>query len=796
MAEVHYRIGSDYPVLSAYMQCRAPVSFVRGPLGCTSGDTEFLTPTGWKRMDAYEPGDLVAQWRQGGAIEFVRPEAYIVEPCEELIWFHQGNLSMQLSEEHRMPLYNYRGRFGVYLAGEIEDHPSRYSVPVNFTPAHPDAPVSDDLIRLAVAINADGHHPRAGFKSEICVRKERKKERLRALLSALGIAYKESVSELRPTEARFYFVSPYRGKRYEGWHWWQLSARQLSVVLDEMSYWDGLHEGRETRFHSTHKVDADFMQYAAHAVGGTATIRRVESENEKWSDLWCVYVAQAGSAKAARNLRIDTTKVERIRAERKYCFTVPTGFFMARHADCVFVTGNSGKTIGTVQRILDQMCEQQPNAAGERRSRWLAIRNTYSDLRETTIKDFTSVFEPLGSMRWDDPPQFNARFRIEDGTLVLAEVIFLALDRPDSVRKLKGYQITGVWLNELSELDKAVVDMADLRHGRYPSEVDGGSRPTWHGMLGDTNSYDTTHWLYKFELRPPDGWECFIQPGGVRNVAGPDEAPLWQENPEAENLANLPDGYYRRGMQGKADSWIKVMLANEHGFTVHGKPVHPAFLHSRHVARQVIEADPKYELLIGMDFGRTPAAALLQFWEPRGRYVVVGELCSEDMSAAIFAPELKRTIDRKWPGFRSRGWGDPAGDAQGQATESTPIDICRAAGLPIVAAPSNIPALRRAAIDNPLMRSCFDGGPGLLVSPNCERVIKALMGGYHYRQIQVSGPEPRYSDTPEKNMDSHIAEALEYGLLGAGEGRAALQPAEPQLRRVRAREPEYSELGW
>lgn len=481
-------------------------------------------------------------------------------------------------------------------------------------------------------------------------------------------------------------------------------------------------------------------------------------------------------------------------------YPVLNGFLRSR-APMTIIRGplGSGKTTGAVQRILKQMCEQEPASVGgrlERRTRWLAIRNTYSDLRETTIKDFLGVFGDgqLGRMRWDDPPQYNAAFRLEDGTHVVGDVIFLALDRPDSVRKLKGYQVTGVWPNEISELDKAVIDMADLRHGRYPSLADGGVRPTWHGMLCDTNSYDTTHWLYKFELAPPEGWEFFIQPGGVRNVADPDSAPVWEENPAAENLHNLPPGYYRRGMQGKTDAWVKVMLSNEHGFTVHGKPVHPAFLHSRHVSRSVLEADPRYELLLGMDFGRTPAAALLQFWEPRGRYVVIGELTSEDMSASLFAPELKRVIDRRWSGFRSRGWGDPAGDAQGQATEDTPIRICRAAGLPIQSAPSNIPALRRAAVDNPLMRSCFDGGPGLLVSPNCERVIKALMGGYHYRQLQVSGPEPRYSDTPEKNMDSHIAEALEYGLLGAGEGRAALRPAEPQLRRQRP-EPQDSEYG-
>lgn len=449
----------------------------------------------------------------------------------------------------------------------------------------------------------------------------------------------------------------------------------------------------------------------------------------------------------------------------------------------------SGKTVGSVQRILKQMAEQPPNAKGLRLSRWLAVRNTRGDVMSTTAKDFLAIFDGLGDMRYggDEPPVFFARFALDDGTIVDSEMIFLGLDRDDGVRRLRGYQVTGVWLNEAKELQKAVVDMADLRHGRYPTMLDGGVECGWHGMLLDCNAPDTDHWMYRLaEEQRPEGWEFYRQPGGV--VKHEDR---WVLNPAAENLRNLPPGYYDRALSGKADGWIRVMLANEYAFHVDGRPVHPEYVDAVHGARAPIAADDRYPLILGVDFGRTPAAIAMQYLEHRDQWVWLDELCGDDMSAAIFGPILKRWIDRSFPGLRVRGWGDPAGDGRGQATEDTPLAILRAHGIPIEAAPSNVAALRRAAIAGPCTRMSVHG-PGLLVSPKCKIARKGLMGGYQYRRIKVSGDE-RYTDEPDKNMYSHPVEAGEYGMLGGGEHRVALAPAVPRVS-FRGPRQEYAEM--
>jgi hypothetical protein len=65
-------------------------------------------------------------------------------------------------------------------------------------------------------------------------------------------------------------------------------------------------------------------------------------------------------------------------------------------------------------------------------------------------------------------------------------------------------------------------------------------------------------------------------------------------------------------MQGKTDDWIKVNLANEYGFVSSGKPVHPMYVDSVHCQHLEFEPSKDIPIVLGFDFGRTPACAFLQ----------------------------------------------------------------------------------------------------------------------------------------------------------------------------------------
>ena len=78
---------------------------------------------------------------------------------------------------------------------------------------------------------------------------------------------------------------------------------------------------------------------------------------------------------------------------------------------------------------------------------------------------------------------------------------------------------------------------------------------------------------------------------------------------------------------------------------------------------------------------------------------------------------------------------------------------------------ANFPRMKRYYLNQ-------DGKSAFLVDRRCPSLIKGFESGYAYKRIQASGE--RYDDRPEKNMYSHIHDALQYLLIGAGEGRSLM----------------------
>lgn len=431
--------------------------------------------------------------------------------------------------------------------------------------------------------------------------------------------------------------------------------------------------------------------------------------------------------------------------------------YMSDRSRVSVITGplGSGKTVQTCQKIFKLMCEQQPDADGVRRSRWFAIRNTYGDLFNTTIKDWLALFEELGhfSKGGSSPPNQKLDFNLDDGTSVIAEMIFIALDRDDSVKKLRGSQVTGFWLNELKELPKAVVDMADLRHGRYPAN------PTWHGMVADTNAPDQDHWLYTLaEETKPEDWAFYKQPGGViRNGLKPNGRVNWIDNPDAENYHNLPDGYYAKGMQGKTDDWVAVNLANEYGFVSDGKPVYPEYNDTLHC----MEFDflPNVPIYRGWDFG-VPACVLAQY-TPKGRLIVRREFTSKQtMGIDRFADHVLNEC-ATLKDYTFIDVGDPSGNNKSLGREGeTCFTILWDKGIDVEPAPTQDPQIRQEAVRY-FLDKLIEGRPAFILHPETKVLRKGFQGGYCLRRMKVAGE--KFADKPDKhNPFSHIQDTLQY----------------------------------
>ena len=656
------------PTADLFHEDASLVRGLRGPVGCYSGDTEFLTPKGWVRFDKYTGYNDVAQWdEESKRISFVKPKNYIKLPCSEFIHFSDMHLSMMLSEEHRMALYNYRGAFEVKQVSEI----------------------------------------------------------------------------LRESDSG------------------ELSVRG---------------------------------EY-------TIPVPRVFAPSI--------------------TLQNDTCSVERVSSQDgfKYCFNVPTGFLVVRHNDRVFISGNSGKTSTCCIEIYLRAIEQRPYN-GVRYSRWALIRNTAPQLIDTTLASWKEWFEFYTKFKMSAPIRGTMKMSLPDGTKLNLELLFIALDRPDDLRKFKGMEVTGVFLNEAVELNKDVLDKAIERQNRYPSKRRGGA--SWSGVIMDTNSCGDRHWWYKYaEVVRPQNWKFYSQPPALLKFDKPYELdkfydqnpnyPIeWRDmatvdmkdsiyipNPAAENVENLNSGYqyWLDMIPGKAITYISVFVLNDYGTIVDGMPVYPEYQDAKHCAKENLKPYPNRGIVLGFDFGLMPSCSFSQ-QAPSGQKRVIDELCVEE-HGAMGIRQFSRTVVVPYliENYRDyllkglfQGWGGLEGGERVQTDERTAFIILNErlhphatieeaielslkgeqvslGDLRITVKPTwtNKFKTRRDAVARLLMMN-IDDEPGLIISPKCVTLRDGLRGHYCYKRMQIRG-DAQYKLEPNKGATSHINDSLQADCL-------------------------------
>lgn len=750
MTTVNY---TPSPTVVQMMRSNSQVRTIIGPVGCLPAETEFLSESGWVRMDKWRPGMKVAQWHQETKeVEWVHPEQFIRAPCAELIEFrNKYSLHMVVSDEHRMPLYDWNDKFVVKTGAEVERRPSRHIVPTTFDTTASGLPMSDNQVRYAVALQADGHITKQGV-TVFTLRKERKKKRLRDLLNALGLEYREATYSGRPNETVFSFRYSYTAKTF-GPEWYQASARQLDIVLSESLHWGGLHDHDEQRYYSTVKSNADFIQFAAHACGRRATINRYVSDNDRWAVTYIVQISTPNSPKGKVMLRGDTTEINRVRTSDgyKYCFTVPSSFFVARHNDRVFITGNSGKSVGCLMECVRRASMQEPGQDGIRRSRYIVVRNTVQQLKDTTIATFFDWFPSGAAGEWrEQEKKFIMRFGD-----VYIEWLFRSLDRPEDTKKLLSLEFSGAYLNEARELPFEIYVGIKSRLGRYPPPKD-GTPCSFPFVIMDTNPPDVDSWIYRLGEKEKT-IEIFTQPPGM--FRQPDGS--YVANPAAENIANLPKNYYESMVQDADQEFIDVHVLAKYGASKAGKPVWPEYRPDMHLVPASIKSDPTKLVVIGMDFALNPAAVFKQ-QDTWGHVNNIAEAVGFDMGLERFIKTKMIPVVRErfvGSGYRFVVVGDPSGDFRTQITEQTPFDYLEELGFEVIAAPTNRIDPRISATKDLMMTLAGDMRPRWQVSQDCEYLVKAVSHGYRYPRKR----DGSHGLSPEKNDFSHVADANQYG---------------------------------
>lgn len=466
----------------------------------------------------------------------------------------------------------------------------------------------------------------------------------------------------------------------------------------------------------------------------------------------------------------------RIYASDKNRIYIPNPTGKLFHADSTFVQlimgpYGSGKSTICINKIVEQAAKMPVWHHGRRRAKWLIIRNTSGELQSTTLQTWLLWFGELGDIKKRQKPLLTYEHTFNDGNgLIELELIFIALDRDEDIRKLKSIEATGAYINELSEVPQAVLHhlIGRVNH-RYPSHLF-CSDPYWSGIIADTNPPDEDHWIYKdFELNPTPNYKIFCQPSGLMiNEDGSfskDKERNYIANKDCDNYANLSPDYYVKLAEKRSEGFIKVYCAGKYGLVESGKRVYPEYNDDIHSAPK-LDAIQGLPIHLGWDFGLTPACIVFQI-TARGQVRLLKEYVAEDMGIRTFAKNV--VIPSIAVDFIYNKIGESEADPAGMAgdtimEELSCIGELNELGIKTNAASTNDPDIRISSVRY-FLNSMIDGHPAFLLSrEGCPVARKGFINGYHFKRLSISGDE-RYHDKPNKNRFSHIHDGIQYGLM-------------------------------
>lgn len=421
-----------------------------------------------------------------------------------------------------------------------------------------------------------------------------------------------------------------------------------------------------------------------------------------------------------------------------------------------------------------------PNPDGSPgRARVLVVRQDQTKLKATTLATFRAWFgevtDDLTSMLYPivirDVP-FVGEVDGEDRT-VLIEWVFMGVGSEEEVSKLKSFEATCAFINEVQYYDGSwIVTEVYQRLGRYPmaqrDERGDVAEVSYKGerlILCDYNPPDDLHWLYELEMKgkcPPD-WKFYPYPPPLLKVLDAEGKIIdFLPNPEADYAKKHPSGYdywlkdarTLNALPGKQGT-LKVNIFGEYGSSVEGKPVYPAWADEYHLTKTKVVTSAHRRLYIGLDHsGVHPAAVFVQVGA--GMFSVTEEIYHgtyvlEEWIHDFLIPRIAAIgISRREVELIL----DPA-DGRDR-TGFTAKAMLMKLGFKCVYAPTQDPKRRRDEVAKLLIKRMLQ-----VDILGCPQLVSGFRGQYAFEKLRGTDA---YKAEPDamKSETSHVHDALQY----------------------------------
>jgi predicted phosphodiesterase len=212
---------------------------------CLPWTYKVMTPSGPVAFSDLKIGDEVLSYKDGNVVKTLVQEKVHYNYTGDLACFDNNAINMKMTSEHH--IYTKDGKY-IKVKDALNEVTKADLVTSALPYDRPEFEISDTMLRLIVAVSADGSYD--GYEGNIPqirfhFRKERKVERLTSLVNEAGYDIQWSKSKTGTmkskaisTELRLK-LKEFMPEKTLPKFLLNLSARQRQIVIDELCLWDG-----------------------------------------------------------------------------------------------------------------------------------------------------------------------------------------------------------------------------------------------------------------------------------------------------------------------------------------------------------------------------------------------------------------------------------------------------------------------------------------------------------------------------------------------------------------------------
>jgi hypothetical protein len=377
---------------------------------------------------------------------------------------------------------------------------------------------------------------------------------------------------------------------------------------------------------------------------------------------------------------------------------------------------------------------------------WLVIRDTWENLRRTTLQEFFAWFPDGVFGTWHAQ---NKEFIWSKASGLSGRVIFIGAEDEADASKIASMPLAGVAIDEPSPaagssggVGEFVFDTA-LAQLRQPGMK-------WYAAKLAQNNPDESHWTYRRFWDPG-------MPGDPKRKLLPLQErgfKAWQTK-EPENLGNLPPDYY----EGMKERWahrpdlLKRFVEGKHGFQQIGRAITPEWSDELHLGEN-LQPIVGEQLYLFWDGGLNPTCVIAQV-SPMGKLLVLESHVGDGIGMyELITTVVKSRLTTRFKGFAFRHIGDPnlVAREQSSSRQSAALVITTELGGMYIQGPVD----ENARIEP--LRAVLKRNDLVVDKHRAKEVWYALRGGWH-RHITRTGTVGGV----EKNEHSHPGDATGYG---------------------------------